>query len=79
MQRDSVIALQLTPGMWWGLRDLAGADPDAAYGCVDWYLYHEPTLAECTPRSPRGEPATVIEPNPPNATPAPTSGIRPRG
>ncbi len=77
MQRDSVIALQPTPGTWRGLRDLAGADPDAVYGCVDWYLYHEPTLAECTPRSSR-EPATVIEPSPPNAT-APNSGIRPSG
>ncbi len=70
MQRDSVIALHPTLGMWRGLRDLTGADSDAVYGCVDWYFYHEQTLTECAVRTPHGEPVTVVEPTPQNGAAA---------
>lgn len=61
MQRNSVISLQPALGTWRTLRELTGADPGAVYGCVDWYLYQETTLAGCASRSSRGEPARLIE------------------
>lgn len=46
MQRNSVTALRPAPGMWGRLRELEGVNPgaEAAYGCVDWYLYHDAAL-----------------------------------
>ncbi len=76
MQRDSVISLRPPLGIWRGLRDPAGTDPDAVYGCVDWYLYHE-TLAGCAPHSPRAEPSRRIEPAPPGDGAGTDTGVRP--
>lgn len=72
MQRNSVISLQPALGVRHMLRDLTGIDPDAAYGCVDWYLYQDVALAT---RSSRGEPA--MEPVP--AASGPVAAAAPPG
>jgi hypothetical protein len=66
MQRDSVISLRPAQGQWRRLRDLAGVDPDAVYGCVDWYPYHDSALATREPSAfeqaatPGGAAAAVV-------------------
>ncbi len=69
MQRNSVISLRPALGLWPMLRDLTGVDPDVAYGCVDWYVYHDAVLAA---RPSRGEPA--IEPLPAASGPVAAGG-----
>ncbi len=59
MQANGVISLRPALGIWRTLRDFTGADADALYGCVDWFLYHEDATA-------RDAPARTAEPAPPS-------------
>ena len=59
MQGNSVISLRPALGMWRVPRDLTGADPDALYGCVDWFLYHEVAAGACSALPACGEPARM--------------------
>ncbi len=79
MQRDSVTSLRPAFGMPRALQDLGGTDPDAAYGCVDWFPYHEATLAACSPQSSRRERAAVIETARQEAVADTVIGARPGG
>jgi|GEM_PF-2746024 len=42
MQRNSVISLRPASGTWQRVVASGCTDAEAAYGCVDWYLYQEP-------------------------------------
>jgi len=55
----AVISLRPEPraGTWWTIRGLKGVDAEAAYGCVDWYLYQDAALPACPPK--RGPPAAI--------------------
>lgn len=48
MRRNSVITLRPAREAWPPVQAVARAAADAVYGCVDWYLYHDPTLAACS-------------------------------
>jgi hypothetical protein len=62
MQRNSVISVRVTPVAWRRLSSQAGADPHAAYGCVDWYLYQDaPGILAARPTGP----APLAEPTEP--------------
>jgi hypothetical protein len=39
MQRNGVISLRPAPGTWQRILGAMRTDAEAAYGCVDWYLY----------------------------------------
>lgn len=41
MQRNGVISLRLVLGSWQRVLGSAYADREAAYGCVDWFLYED--------------------------------------
>lgn len=60
MQRNSVISLRASPRTWQRAAGAAGADPQAAYGCVDWYLYQE-EVACTVAAAQRDPPASLIE------------------
>ncbi len=79
MQRDSVTSLRPAFGMPRALQDLGGTDPDAAYGCVDWFPYPEATLAACSPQTLRRERAAAIETARPEAVTDTVMGARPSG
>ncbi len=76
MQWTGVISLRPALGMGRTLRDVTGADPDAVYGCVDWFLYHETPFTTCS--SP-GEPAAVSESARPSGATGAETGARPSG
>lgn len=46
----------IPPGFltWRRVRDLKGVDSEAAYGCVDWYLYQDPARSACAPPAQTG-------------------------
>ena len=45
MRGNSVMTLRAAREAWPPVQAVARAAADAVYGCVDWYLYHDPTLA----------------------------------
>jgi hypothetical protein len=48
MHGNSVVTLRQTREAWPPVQAGPRADANAVYGCVDWYLYHDPTLAGCS-------------------------------
>lgn len=55
MQRNSVTSLPPALETWRKIRELQGVDAETAYGCVDWYPYHD---AAPNARVGRSEPGT---------------------
>jgi hypothetical protein len=49
MHGNRVISLGLPREAWLQARPSPGVGQDAVYGCVDWYLYHDQTLASSSP------------------------------
>jgi hypothetical protein len=45
MRRNSVVTLRAAREAWPPVQAPPRADANAVYGCVDWYLYHDPALA----------------------------------
>jgi hypothetical protein len=54
MRGNSVITLSSARAAWPPVQAIARAAADAVYGCVDWYLYHDPTLAACSGAAEQG-------------------------
>jgi hypothetical protein len=45
MHGNSVISLRPAREVWLTVAAASNVDPQIVHGCVDWYLYHEATLA----------------------------------
>jgi hypothetical protein len=54
MRGNSVITLRPAHEAWPPVQAVARAAADAVYGCVDWYLYHDPSLAACSAAAEKG-------------------------
>lgn len=46
MHWNGVISLRPAPGTWQRILRASRAGPEAAYGCVDWYLYQDASAVE---------------------------------
>lgn len=46
MQWNGVISLRPSPRAWQRIPGAVGADLEAAYGCVDWYLYQDASCGD---------------------------------
>ncbi|MGH8228480.1 MAG: hypothetical protein ACREU3_11360 [Steroidobacteraceae bacterium] len=65
MQRNGVIALR--PVFVWCSREAVGIEPEAAFGCVDWYPYPDARLAPCAAvreQAPGVDPSRLHKPAP---------------
>jgi hypothetical protein len=59
MRRNSVITLRPARAAWPPIQVAPRAETDAVYGCVDWYLYHDPTLAARSAAAEKASPQDI--------------------
>jgi hypothetical protein len=56
MRGNSVVTLRRAREAWPPSQAAPRAETDAVYGCVDWYLYHDPALATGSAAAETGTP-----------------------